>query len=235
MKPVTHTSSLMSSVGSPWEIYRIKTSRGVVDVYTKSGGIGVYVSLLVLVPDYNFGWVVLSAADSPGTAGGGLDVLTSSIADAFLPAMEAAAKDEAATVFAGTYKATNGVNSSITIATDGYPGLGVQRWISNGYNIFESYVSAFGLTSANNLTIRLYPTNLLKTSPRQQAFRSMIEILPTTVAQKSFFPACGSWGGVDAPMYGSVGLDEFLFHFDEYGRVVSVEPRAFRVTMQKDL
>lgn len=224
----------MSSVGAPWEIYRVNTPRGVVDVYTKSGGIGVYVSLLVLVPDYDFGWVVLSAADSPGTAGGGLNILTSSIADAFLPAMEAAAKDEAAAVFTGTYKATNGVNSSITIATDGYPGLGVQRWISNGSDIFESYLTSFGLTSANTLAIRLYPTNLMGTSPKQQAFRSMVDALPETVP-KGFFPACGSWGGVDSAMYGIVGLDEFLFHFDENGRAVSVEPRALRATLQKVL
>jgi len=226
----------MSSVGAPWEIYRVKTSRGVVDLYTKSGGIGVYLSLLVLVPDYDIGWVVLSAAESPGTAGGGLDILTSSIADAFLPAVEAAAKEEAAAVFSGTYNAPNGFNSSITIATDGYPGLGVQRWISNGSDIFQSYLTSYyGLTSASNsLTIRLYPTNLVQTSPRQQAFRSMVELLPKTVA-KSFFPACSSWGGVDSAIYGNIGLDEFLFHFDEHGRAVSVEPRALRVTLQKVL
>ena len=55
MKPVTHTSSLTSSVGAPWEIFRMKIPRGVVDLYTKGGDIGVYSSLLVLVPDYDVG------------------------------------------------------------------------------------------------------------------------------------------------------------------------------------
>jgi hypothetical protein len=141
MKPVTHTASLMFSVGAPWEIFRVETSRGVVDLYTKSGNIGVYAGLLVLVPDYDFGWVILSAADRSSTANTGLHIMTSLIADAFLPAVEAAAKDEAAAAFAGTYKATNGLNSSISIVTDGFPGLGVQSWISNGTDAFASLTS----------------------------------------------------------------------------------------------
>jgi hypothetical protein len=62
----------------------------------------------------------------------------------------------------------------------------------------------------------------------------VFEVLPKEAA-KGAFSACGSWGGVDAVMYGNVALDEFLFHFDEYGRAVGIEPRMFRVTLQKAL
>jgi len=235
MKPVTHTSSVMFSVGAPWEIFRVETSRGTVDLYTKAGNLGVYASLLVLVPDYDFGWVILSAADNSGTASEGLHIITNLIADAFLPAVEAAAKAEAATVFAGTYKATNGLNSSISIVTDEFPGLGVQSWISNGTDAFGAFLDLSGVPSSQfGVSVRLYPTNLLQTSPRQQAFRAVFELLPTRVDDGGVFSVCGSWGGVDAVYYGDVAIDEFLFHFDEYGRAVSVEPRFLRVILQKD-
>lgn len=234
MKPVTHTSSVKFSVGAPWEIFRVESSRGTVDLYTKSGSLGVYASLLVLVPDYNFGWVILSAADNSGTANEGVHILTSLIADAFLPAIEAAAKDEATAVFAGTYKATNGLNSSMSIVTDEFPGLGVKSWITNGTDAFESFLDLNGVTSAQfSVSMRLYPTNLVQTSPRQQAFRAVFELLPTRV-DRSVFSVCGSWGGVDGVFYGDIAIDEFLFHFDEQGRAVSIEPRFLRVILQKD-
>jgi hypothetical protein len=223
----------MASVGAPWEIFRVETSRGVVDLYTKGGALGVYSSLIVLVPDYDFGWVILSAADTFRTAFIGQDILANSIANVFLPAIEAAAKDEAATAFAGTYKATNGLNSSITIVTDEFPGLGVQHWISNGTDLFDVYLDSVGLTSARNtVSVRLYPTNLLQISPRQLAFRAVFEVLPNE-ARKGAFSACGSWGGVDGVMYGNVAVDEFVFQFDEYGKAVSVEPKTLRITLQK--
>ena len=235
MKPVTHTSSLKSSVGAPWEIYRVETSRGIVDLYTKSGGIGVYSSLLVLVPDYDFGWVILSAADNVGTSVIGMYTLADSISGVFLPAVEAVAKDEATAVFAGTYNATNGLNSSIVIVTDEFPGLGIQRWISNGTDLFDVYLSLNGFTSAQrSISARLYPTNLLQTSPKQQAFRAVLEILPLSTTIKGTFAPCVSWGSVDSILYGNIAIDEFLFQFDEYGYAVSIEPRALRVTLQKD-
>jgi len=235
MKPVTHTSSLKFSVGAPWEIVRAETPRGVVDIYTKSGSLGVYASLLVLIPDYNFGWVILSAADNPNTAGAGSQILANSIADAFLPAVESAAKDEAAAVFAGNYTATNGLNSSIAIITDGNPGLGVQSWITNGTDVFEAFLSFNGLTSSDiSLSIRLYPTNLFQTSPKERAFRAVFEFLPQMLPN-GVFSDCSSWGGVDAILYGNTALDEFLFHFDEYGKAVSIEPRSLRVILQKEL
>jgi hypothetical protein len=168
MKPVAHTSSLKLSVGAPWEIFRVETPRGVVDVYTKSGGIAAYVSLLVVVPDYDIGWVILTAGRTPGSV---QNIFANSIVDVFLPAAEAAAKDEATAVFAGTYRASGGLNSSIVIVTDGNPGLGVQRLISNGTDVLEAYLEYVGLSSTeNSVSVRLYPTNLLQGPPKKQAF-----------------------------------------------------------------
>ena len=225
MNVVTHsTSSLTTSVGAPWEILRVTTSRGVV---------GEYSSLLVLVPDFDIGWAILSAADTLTTAAVGVEVFADLITEVLFPAIEAAAKDNTAVTFAGTYKATNGLNSSISILTDVLPGLNIQSWVSNGTNALEAYLAVSGLTNVNS-TVRLYPTNLFQDSPKQQAFR-VADVLPRNSTGGVFSSGCGTWVGVDVPTYGNVGVDEFVFHFDEYGRGVSVEPRAFRITLKKGL
>ena len=245
MKPVTHTSSLTSSVGAPWEIFRVPTSRGIVDLYTKAGDVGVYSSLLVLAPDYDIGWVILSAADNLRTAAIGALVFADLIADTFIPAFEAAAKDSAAVAFSGTYKATNGLNSSITIVTDKYPGLGIHRWISNGTDILAAYLAFNELADRFNASVRLYPTNLFQDSPKEQAFRAVFEVLPKNAtasgsgagagAGSVFSSSCFTWAGVDGFSYGNVAADDFLFHFDKYGNVVSMEPRMLRVILKKGL
>lgn len=104
-----------------------------------------------------------------------------------------------------------------------------------GSNVFEAYLDFIGLTGdQNSLSVRLYPTNLLQMSPKEQAFRAVVKLLPPP-AIKGVLSDCSSWGGVDSIMYGNVGLDDFVFHFDEYRRAVGLEPRTLRVTLQKDL
>lgn len=236
MKPVTHTSSWTRSVGAPWEIYRVETYRGVVDVYTKAGDTGVYSSLLALIPDFGVGWVILTAADTLGHAGFGKSIIANLIVDSFVPAFEIAAKDEAASNFAGTYKATNGLNSSIALVTDGLPGLGVQSWISNGTDMFEAYFDlSGGRPEGVSLIIRLYPTNLLR--EKQQTFRAIAELqgLESSATNSGVFTgsSCDAWISMDGKSYGNVAVDEFLFQFDDYGRAVSMEPRTFRITLKK--
>jgi len=248
MKPVTHTSQSTFSVGAPWEIHRVESPRGAIDLYTKSGSIGVYNSLFVLVPDFDVGWVILSAADSSGTSGRGLNIIADSMARIFIPAFEAAAKAEAAAALAGTYKATasSSLNSSITIASDDFPGLGVQSWISNGTDVINAYLAFNGIPDAlYRLSIRLYPTNLKQTAyskQQQQAFRAVFNVLPKNVPSRNssssagvFSSTCYSWAGVDSITYGNVALDDFLFRFDGYGRAVSVEPRIARVILEKEV
>ncbi|RSL88065.1 hypothetical protein CEP51_001891 [Fusarium floridanum] len=64
LQPATFTSSLYSSVGMPWEIYRTKSltpSARPVDVYTKSGDVGVYAAYIALIPEYDVGFTINAA------------------------------------------------------------------------------------------------------------------------------------------------------------------------------
>ncbi|KAH7130307.1 beta-lactamase/transpeptidase-like protein, partial [Dendryphion nanum] len=65
LKPTSFTSSLIGAVGRPWEIFRASLdpeNNRVVDLYTKGGNIGVYASLLALIPDFNVGFAVQAAS-----------------------------------------------------------------------------------------------------------------------------------------------------------------------------
>ena len=117
-------------------------------IYTKGGAVGVYSGLLVLVPDYDFGCVILSG-NTLGTAYTGQDILRNLIADASLLAVEAA------TVLAGTYKAANGLNSSITIVVlDSTFNAGLERTFTS--------IPSDRKNTRNSLSVRLYTTNLLQ-------------------------------------------------------------------------
>ncbi|KAE9386343.1 beta-lactamase/transpeptidase-like protein [Gymnopus androsaceus JB14] len=91
VKPVAHTASLQMSVGKPWEIIRTSVDGRVVDLYTKSGDVGAYSSVLVIIPDYNAGFATLAAG---GDAIQVSAVTADLIIDAFLPALEQAAENK---------------------------------------------------------------------------------------------------------------------------------------------
>lgn len=104
MKPTTFTSSLIGAVGMPWEIYRASIDPGsnrVVDIHTKGGNVGVYSAPLALLPDFNVGFVVLVASEADGAP----YIFSDLIAEVVIPALEEAARQEADSVYAGTYTA----------------------------------------------------------------------------------------------------------------------------------
>ena len=64
MKSHTHTSQLRLSVGVPWEIRRVvlPSENRIIDVYTKTGDIFAYSSIIALIPEYNVGFSILAGA-----------------------------------------------------------------------------------------------------------------------------------------------------------------------------
>ncbi|KAJ5112335.1 hypothetical protein N7532_000380 [Penicillium argentinense] len=227
MKPATHTSSIAYGVGTPWEIVSFPSPR-LIDLYTKAGDIGTYSTVLALSPDHGVGFVILVA----GTGGHAAAAMASDLASQIIiPAVEYIAKYEARKRFAGTYSANNGVNSSITITTDDGPGLKVTNWISNSTDMFKSLASMRGTNDTTTISIRLYPTGL--ESSGEISFRALI---PPNLGLNPIGPftsSCITWVTVDSQVYGSVGLDEFVFALDSSSNAVSVSPRVLRIVLQK--
>lgn len=63
-------------------------------------------------------------------------------------------KDQAKETFTGTYRASNGLNSSVTLEVNEGPGVHVTSWISNGTEMMTNlYLSAYA-------EFRLVPSDL---------------------------------------------------------------------------
>ncbi|KAF2468311.1 uncharacterized protein BDR25DRAFT_357608 [Lindgomyces ingoldianus] len=223
LKPTLHTSSLYGNVGRPWEIYRaadIGPSKRLVDLYTKQGDIGLYQANLAVVPDYNIGFAL-----AIGGTGAPL-WLDDLVVYKLFPALEAAAREQADVVYAGTYTAKN--------------------WISNGTDMLIVFAKLFAgdsyTATSEPLTpsaLRVYPTNLERETEdgREVAWRMSLDQQAGAVFTGPF-SAGNSWGSVDLLVLGKFPIDKFLFTMNgEKGRVkkaVSLSLRAFNVVLEKD-
>ncbi|KAG6356379.1 hypothetical protein INS49_015767 [Diaporthe citri] len=198
LKPTSFTSSLIGAVGRPWEIFR-----AVIDAR-----------------DFDVGIVVMMA----GQRGIIATAIAGVIIDELLPALDEAARVQADAAFAGTYTATNGLNSTITLATaPGIPGLSITEWVSNGTDLRRSWLQGIE-------NFQMYPTNIVSKHGKQVSWRSTYVSVPDT---GSPFDACPSWVGIDRPTHGVFGVDEYVFHLGEDGRAWGVEPRALKIVLEK--
>ncbi|KAL1641978.1 hypothetical protein SLS61_009905 [Didymella pomorum] len=225
MKPTSFTSSLLGATGHGWEIFRAVTNakhNRIVDLYTKGGNLPGYGANMILIPDFEVGITILNAG-SRGTVGAAIAGL---ILDDLLPALDEAARAQADAAFAGTYSATNGLNSTVKLTTEpGVPGLRIEAWTINGTDIRNSPF----LTTVEDY--QMFPTNILSDDGKQLSWRSTDLSLPET---GSPFDACPSWFGVDRPNYGVYGFDEWVFHMDEHGKAWGLEPKALKIVLEKD-
>lgn len=223
IKPAAHTSKMENFVGAPWEILSISHPR-VMDLYTKAGGIGPYSTEFALSPDHNAGFIVLAAGDNAVPVSVEVSNL---VVEALIPALELAAKEEAARLFSGTYALDNGKNSSITLSTDDGPGLKVVEWVNDSKDMFEAMSVLFALGDPSQASVRLYPTGL--ESSGKISFRAIMQSPSQFAAQKGPFGlSYMTWVMVDSKKYGNVGVDEFLFDLDSHGGAAAVSPRALR-------
>lgn len=201
-----------------------------VDLYTKNGGIGLYGSLLILVPDYDVALTVLVAGPANPES-----QLASMIMEAFIPVIEKVGKEQAATLYAGSYE-SHSSDSVLNITVDNGPGLHINQWTSNGKDILQAF-KAF-TKEVGNVDFRLYPTGLK--NAHEVSFRAIFHVLPVDETADSqtknggtFSDPCTSWFGVDGFQYGLNAVDDFLFHLDGFGRVSGVEPRVLRQTLTR--
>jgi hypothetical protein len=226
MQPTSFTSEAQSSVGSPWEIVRTGSGRTSF-AYTKSGDIGLYSTILVLLPDYDVGFTILAAGEA---AHGNIEVLSDIVGQALLPALESAAKAEANSAYAGTYTIFGSRNSSMTIGTDGGPGLSVTKWTLEGLDVLPVLAELAGakIESDDQLSLQLYPTGLKNTvagTVTATAWRASIQAVPYTVDPGVFSQDCHTWITVDIVVNGVFGLDHFVFELDGSGKAKSIQPK----------
>ncbi|KAJ5728885.1 uncharacterized protein N7483_003393 [Penicillium malachiteum] len=239
LKPISHTSSLDFAVGQPWEIFSFQEGR-TIDLFTKMGNIIAYGAAMALSPDHNAGFSVLVAGPNPALASDTLTRLSDLLSTNLIRALEGAAKDEAQK-FTGTYVNTApNTNSSIALAIDSGPGISVTSWINDGVNVLQTVQVFYQIPTLADVSVRLYYTALdhqVESGSTFISFRAVMRSLADTNTPTAFQGpignSCHSWQLVDGVIYGNVGLDEFLFEVNEDGQVISIQPRALRVTLTK--
>lgn len=204
-----------------------------VDVYTKSGGIGSYTSIIILIPDYEISLAILTA----GPSGNVVNYIAEMIVQSFIPVFENAAKDTAANIYAGSYISEKGENSSMSLTVDNGPGLIIERWISNGANLLQTAEAYLATTSGGKIrSVRLYPTALKDDQCNQNraSYRAVFDIsAESDPAPRVFTQNMNSWEVVDETMYGEVGIDDIIFGFDSDGTVKYIEARVLRSRLVK--
>lgn len=187
----------------------------------------------MLVPDYEFGFVVLTASPLNSDYNALVYLLAEIIGEEVLGVLEDVARDQAGSRFTGNYvsAATENINSSLTIEVDDQPGLRVTNWISNGTEILDTILPKGEMGSY--VDFRLQPNGLYDGDDRV-GFTGTYERLPKPVYFGPMDLNCASWPTVDTFIYGNVGIEEFVFEVDERtGMVVGVEPKALRIRLEK--
>lgn len=240
LKPTALTADIQEGVSSPWGVRRIPLSDGsrVVDAYSKAGSINVYMSLLVLLPDYDVGITALLAGGWPGNSNWDI---ADTIGSVLLPALEEAAREQADATYAGTYTPSgSSLNSTLVLSTDpSRPGLGIDKWVSNGTDMIPiavRYTLNYNVTAP---MIRIYPTGL-ETKPgddgtKKVAFKAVVENLDAPDHSGDMFSTnCGSWVSQTTAVYADMPLDQFVFTVGGDGIAVGVEPLALRATLMKN-
>jgi hypothetical protein len=235
MKPTAHTSGQTLSVGAPWEIWRTRsniTTGHAVDLYSKGGSIGLYNSLVVLIPDYQVVVSILIA----GPEGSVIQAIAETVVQTFIPVLHQSAREEATKNLVGSYVANDNLNSSMMLKADDL-GLIVVKWISNGSDILDLIEAYSQITNGGHVrSVRLYPTDLVDQLGEdiRVGYRILFDVATgEKTATRVFDQSLNSWSRIDQVTYGKTGVDDVVLEFDEDGNAVSIEARVLGVKLFK--
>ncbi|KAI0965732.1 beta-lactamase/transpeptidase-like protein [Xylaria arbuscula] len=241
LKPMIQTGYLGTAVGAPWEIrYLTLSDNRISELYTKQGDEGTYHAAMVLSPEHDLGWIVLTAGTATADVASVRDTLLNSYGDFFLPMAEQQAADEAKTNFAGTY-VDEVTNSSVTVqeGPSGSPGLLVSSLTSRGVQVVGPESPLVEIYGAGQYA-RLYPSNLRATSLTSDGsgtYDSRLGFRATyfnsTQEGEVNDPCLYAWTALGAPTYGLIALDDWVFDMGEDGQAEYLHVRLLRLKMKK--
>ncbi|GJD01442.1 betalactamase [Colletotrichum higginsianum] len=238
LKPRAFTSSRGYSIGAPWEIWTSSTllDSGVpVSAYTKSGDLGLYTNVLIVVPDYDLVISILTAGAEAAESSQFPARVISPVIETLIPALEQANKEYADATFAGTY-IDDETNSTLTLSVDDGPGLSLTNYTVRGVNVLAN-IPNYGLSPGPktfNVSGRLYPTNIREGD--QWSWRAVYKNHDEPeIDDELFYPdgGCQTWGLIDRKAYNYLALDDFVVTAAKDGSATSISPRPFGVTLTK--
>ncbi|KAK1702151.1 beta-lactamase/transpeptidase-like protein [Colletotrichum acutatum] len=228
LRPVTHTQHTHSAVGRPWEITRMDVAAApgskhtrLVDLYTKNGGIGAYLTYLILSPDHNIGFTLLTASKTAygdGIADSTFDVLSELLLEKWIPAADAAGREAAGEDLAGIYVADDGSDSRAELTlVPGRIGLTLQKLVINGTDFFSESGRKLGFQGADLQFMGLQDQGKI-------AFRAVFSNPDAAPSGREpiLGKKCGStWGGAGSLTYGNIAIDEVVFTVGKDGKATN--------------
>lgn len=231
LKPTLYAGGLTTDVGMPWEIMRVPnlTPDGrPIDVYTKSGGIPGYSSMMLLLPEYDVGGTILvssDASDQPAVA------LTDILLESLIPSLEALAREQAESAYAGRYVGpshnSTETEATLSLAVDDGPGVKITEWTNNGKSILDFLAGNENITP-DGIDVRLYPVG------DANRWRMAVVLAASDAGEASLADQrCWEWFQIDQMRYAKLPLDEFDFDV-EGGVVIGVENLGLRQSLFKD-
>ncbi|KAL7941270.1 beta-lactamase/transpeptidase-like protein [Trichoderma barbatum] len=254
MKPRSHTSSWGYSVGAPWEILRsdhITADGRIVDLYTKSGDLGLYHALLGLVPDYDMSIVLLTAGTE--VSADTTSEVFSAVIEELVPAVDEAGRAEASTIphaLAGTYTDTI-TNSSLILGINSDNTVVIKKFTVRNFDVLHHSslysLNAFSIDKESlpkdaYVDARLYPTNIVgKTNDgvKQRSWRAVYDTKTTkdksAEESKLMFRngSCQSWTQLDRAAYNFLSIGDFLFGYGSNDEITHITNAAFNITLDK--
>ncbi|KAL7893403.1 beta-lactamase/transpeptidase-like protein [Trichoderma sp. SZMC 28014] len=253
MKPRSHTTSWGYSVGAPWEILRsdhLTADGRIVDLYTKSGDLGLYHSVFGLIPDFDISVVLLIAGAE--VSENMPSEIFSAIVEELIPTVDEAGRAEAISmeVLNGTYT-DHSTNSTIMLTIDTENNLAMEKFIVRGFDVLHNpdlysldglSANLSSITEASYVNARLYPTNLVAQSSNGNTQRSWRAIYDTTTAAESLAEdaklvwkngSCQSWLELDRAAYDFKSIGDFIFSYGKGGNLAKISAVAFNVTLTR--
>ncbi|KIX08625.1 uncharacterized protein Z518_03281 [Rhinocladiella mackenziei CBS 650.93] len=246
LKPHSFTPDDSVIVGAPWEIISYPPmDRFPTRIYSKAGDLGLYSSMMGLIPDYDVGFTVLTAGGQHSIE---TRLLSDLISSMFIPALKQAARIQTQRLYAGRY-ADESTNSSLQLSVqdqgseEGGSYLKIDQWIFNGMNMIEFIAQDLLLLPQTvAIDLSLFPTGLIDAAQnggdKLVSWRGTFNIISTSSLSATsalqpfmgpFSNACGTWGSVDGFTYGARAFDEILFRVDpNNGTVLGIDTRVLQ-------
>lgn len=231
----TADPNLSSAAGFEILTFTDPNTEQITDLYTKSGDFGRYSSLLILSPDYDFGFTIMAAGLNTLNT---VQAVAQLLVDHLAPAITNAARGEADANYAGTYSSSDpALNSSITLTTiPSQLGLSISSWISNGTDMLAVSAELVLTTPGSEIAVTLYPTNLktfASDGSYKQQFRATFEDPTVENPGGLFTNKCQNWVHMEEIVYGRLSLDEFVFTVDKGGAAKTLVSSALREVLNK--
>lgn len=268
---LTDTAGVFQAVGAPWEIIRAPAPAAPITpgqilssggsnssvanvtaaqtyqtwVYTKAGDVGMYSSLIALIPDFDVGFSVMAAGSVPRTI---VQQAADYITEAYVPALFEAARLETAQTYAGAYTDASS-NSSVVLAIagpqDANQGLVLQEMIYNGTDLIAALSQwIYGLPEGVQMDAMLYPDGLEEAGSNRsngdedivvEGWRASFRLPGAEGGAGAFSASCWEWAGLGGLGYGGIAFDDFRFTVRRGdGRyAIGLELPALQVNLEK--